>query len=224
MYFQNLQFKKLFSRKRVIIFDLNGLIIDDEKFKLQAFNEVLKKFKIKLTREYWINQCVGYTELNNFKKILADKKIIKTDEQIKKLILAQHKYYKKLIASRVKKIACPEILNLIQYIKAKTNKKIAIATSTNKKGYELVLGKHGLNILKHFDYIVCGEDIKKSKPNPEIYFKVKRFFKVSSKECLVFEDAEAGVLAAKNAKMSCVAIPNDFTATQNFKKANIVIY
>jgi len=223
VYFKKPTLEKIFQEAKVIIFDLNGLIVDDERFKLQAFNQVFKNFNIRISKHYWINQCIGYTELNNFKKIFNLKKISKTNLELRQIIQKQHNFYEKLVVTCIKKIVRPGVLKLIKYIKKYTNKKLALATSTNEHGYKLILGKKGLNILKQFDFIVCGEEIRNSKPHPEIYLKVKKHFKAKANDYLVFEDAATGVRAAKNVKMKCFAIPSKYTFNQDFALADFII-
>ncbi len=223
MYFKEKRLASLFDAARLVIFDLNGLIIDDEKFKLQAFNQALKTFRIKISQKFWINRCVGATEFNNFQKILEFNKIATDTTQINDLIHKQHIIYQKLIKSQVRALVRQGALEMISFIKTKTNKKLALATSTNKLGYRLILGKRGLDILNKFNFVICGDDIVKSKPDPEIYLRTAQHFAIKSDSCLVFEDAAAGVAAAKNAGMICVAVPSEYTKNQNFCRADLIV-
>lgn len=223
MYFIEPKLENIFEQTKLIIFDMNGLIIDDEGIQRQAFNEVLKKFKLEIDENFWINQCVGHKEAANFFKIFSQKNIDLRPEKIKKLVQQKNKAYKRLIKSQIKKIIRKGILEIIEYIKEKTEKHLTLATSTTQHGCSLILGSKGLNIKDQFDFIICGEEVEKSKPDPAIYLKVKEHFNLQAKKCLVFEDASSGVEAAKNAKMLCFAVPSKYTKNQGFSRADVVI-
>jgi beta-phosphoglucomutase len=82
---------------------------------------------------------------------------------------------------------------------------LAIATTAPKKNWEFVL--KALDIKENiFSAILGDEDIKKGKPDPEIYLKTAKKLKVRPKECLVFEDSPVGVEAAKNAGMTVIGM------------------
>lgn len=72
-----------------------------------------------------------------------------------------------MIKPWVKKLVRPGILGIIKYIKEKTNKYLALATSTTKKGHRIIL--KSLNLLDKFDFIISGEEVKNSKPNNEMF-------------------------------------------------------
>lgn len=76
MYFTETKLENVFNSARVIIFNMNGLIIDDEKIKLKVFNTILRNYGFQITLDYWINKCVGHKEAAGFKKIFYDKKIL----------------------------------------------------------------------------------------------------------------------------------------------------
>ena len=63
-----------------------------------------------------------------------------------------------------------------------------------------------MNMLDVFDYIICQDDVKNKKPNPEIYKKILNRYNANPSECLVFEDSYTGVLASKNAGIEVVNI------------------
>lgn len=223
MCFINPKLEKIFNAAELIIFDMNGLIIDDEGIQFKAFNKVLKNYNLKISENFWIDKCVGHKEVENFLKIFSLKNIHKDPIEIKRLIKEEKQVYEKLVQPQVKKIVRKGVLEIIKYIKNKTNKKIALATSSTKQGCNIVLGSKGLNIKDKFDFIISGDQIKKSKPNPEIYFKVRKHFNIKASKCLVFEDSFPGVNAAKNAKMFCFAIPSKYTRNQDFSRADFVI-
>jgi beta-phosphoglucomutase-like phosphatase (HAD superfamily) len=97
-----------------------------------------------------------------------------------------------------------------------------LATSTTRTGATIILGKNGLNIFNSFDIVITGDEVKRAKPDPEIYNSVRSQLG-DALTYLVFEDSPSGVASARGAGMSCIAVPNRFTANQNFTEADLVI-
>lgn len=84
---------------------------------------------------------------------------------------------------------------------------MSVATSSPRVLLEAKkLGKE--SFFSYFDGIVCGDDVKNGKPDPEIFLAGARIIKQDPAQCIVFEDAPAGVKGAKAAGMKCVALPN----------------
>lgn len=94
---------------------------------------------------------------------------------------------------------------LIDYLK-ENDYKIALATSSDREKAEYLLEL--VKIKDKFDYIICGNDIVNSKPNPEIFLKAAENLKVEPKECIVIEDSKFGVKAAVNAGMKAINVPD----------------
>jgi HAD superfamily hydrolase (TIGR01509 family) len=129
--------------------------------------------------------------------------------------------YEKLIAGRAKDLARPGALSLLRYAQI-SKKSTALATSTTRTGATIILGKNGLNLLNSFNTVVTGDEVKRAKPDPEIYNRVRSQLG-DAFTYLVFEDSPSGVASARGAGMSCIAVPNHFTAGQNFAEADLVI-
>ncbi len=140
-------------------------------------------------------------------------------ESVKELIEERRKIFYSLLNKEEIKLM-PGLINLLNILK-KNNKKIAIASSSEKEYIEYILNK--FNIKEFFEVIISGYEIEKGKPEPDIFLKASEKLKVSPNECLVIEDSRNGVLAAKRAGMKCIAIPNSITKNQDFSLANKVL-
>jgi len=79
-----------------------------------------------------------------------------------------------------------------------------------------------LRLVALVNYVVYGDDVTAGKPDPEIFENVRARLP-SSGAYIVFEDSQAGVESAKAAKMVSIAVPNRFTARQDFSAADFVI-
>lgn len=98
---------------------------------------------------------------------------------------------------------------------------MALASSNNRKTVDLIVEKFNLD--KYLSVIMSGEDVKEGKPNPEIFIKTAEKLGLSPTDCIVIEDAENGVLAAKSAEMKCIGLKNPGSGNQDLSKADLVV-
>jgi sugar-phosphatase len=99
---------------------------------------------------------------------------------------------------------------------------VAIASSSPTSVIDAVVDT--VEIREHFDHIYSAQYEEYGKPHPAVFLKVARHFKVSPQDCLVFEDAPNGVIAAKAAQMKCVAVPDSTPAEHPFiQTADVVL-
>lgn len=201
---------------KAVIFDMDGLMIETEHLQSKSFEHVLKKHGVKPEfNEDGVVQKVGITAKDN---LLMLKKKHGIDEEVEILLANKQKVYKALLEKNIK----PKegLLNLIQSLKKK-GFKLAVASSSSLAHIILVLMKLGLN--EKFDAVVSGENLQKGKPHPDIFLEAAKQLNVDPQLCLVLEDAESGVVAAHAAKMKVIAVPNKYTNSHNFAKADIVL-
>jgi HAD superfamily hydrolase (TIGR01509 family) len=111
---------------------------------------------------------------------------------------------------------------MVEFIKTlySQNKILALTTSAGIEGTTLILKKIGIHDM--FKVIISKEDCTKLKPDPEPYLKTAEKLGISPSDCIVIEDSDLGVEAAKRANMKCIAIPNKHTYKQNFSAADLV--
>ncbi|MCL4377942.1 MAG: HAD family phosphatase [Actinobacteria bacterium] len=149
-------------------------------------------------------------------------------ESIKRILEARGLKYEQSIKNTLKEryvrnlkkevTAFPYIHELLHKIKG--NFKIGLATNSRIREVEIIFNR--LNLNTYFDLKLSRNDIKKVKPDPEIYLKGAEIFNVSPSECVVFEDSIVGITAAKSAGMNCIAITNTYRA-EDLKDADMVI-
>lgn len=197
----------------IIIFDMDGLMIDSELTQSISFKKVLEKHGIKIREK--IVQVLGVKVIENL-EILKKKYQIKAST--KQLFKEKNQIYDRLLKGKI--TTMPDLFGLIKLLK-KAKFRLALASSSNHHHIQLVLKR--LNLTNCFEATFSGEQVKKGKPNPEIYLKTAQKLGVRPDCCLVLEDAETGVKAAKNAKMKCIAIPNQYTRSQNFSRADLIV-
>jgi HAD superfamily hydrolase (TIGR01509 family) len=231
-YFENPALEKLLKKADVVVYDLNGLIVDDEPLHLVASNNAVAAYYKaerpgepipKMSGEEWGEKCVG-RHPQDWLPVILGRPL--DPGELGTFIKKKDEEYFRFIGDKAREIVREGVLDLIKYISTETDKKLALATSSTPAVVEQVLGKDGLNISSLFEYKVCGDEVKNKKPHPEIYNKVKDHFEREAQKklhFLVIEDAESGILSAKGAGMDCIAVPNRYTISQDLSKADAII-
>lgn len=201
---------------KAVIFDMDGLMIDSELLQSKSFEEVLRNYGVspKIGNE-GIIQIVGLTAKDNW-KILRNR--YQLNETLEVLIEKKSKIYRKLLSKKIE----PKngLFSLIKKLKKK-GLVIAIASSSRLDHINLVLMR--LNISNYFNAVISGESVTHGKPYPDIYLEMAKRLKILPNYCLVLEDAQSGVEAAKRAGMNVIAVPDNYTKDQDFSSANMIV-
>lgn len=98
---------------------------------------------------------------------------------------------------------------------------LGLASSNNRESVNKIISIFNLN--KYLSFSVSGDEVKKGKPDPEIFLKAAEILKLPAKDCLVFEDAKNGIEAAKSAGMKCIAYRNPNSGPQDLSQADLII-
>jgi HAD superfamily hydrolase (TIGR01509 family) len=118
-------------------------------------------------------------------------------------------------------VAMDGIRELIEELHAR-HVTLAITSSAVKSSIETILTRLGLR--EPFALIVDGSEVLHGKPDPEAYLLTARKLGVAPERCVVFEDSEVGVVAAKRAGMFCIALPNPRAQTvQDLSAADVIV-
>ncbi len=206
---------------KTIIFDFNGLIIDDEPLHCECFQRVLMDEEIKLTEtDYW-NIYLGFDDKGLFEAIfLRDGKSI-TPKKLKDLITKKNTLYLQLIKTKIKLF--PGAVDFIRNVEQKFP--LAIVSGALRSEIEAVLNNADLTTA--FEFIVSADDTKKGKPDPEGFVIAlsklkKKHPEIRPENCLVLEDSLAGIIAAKRAGMKCVALTHSYQK-EELKQADWIV-
>ncbi|MBQ7408277.1 MAG: beta-phosphoglucomutase [Clostridia bacterium] len=186
---------------KAIIFDLDGVICFTDEYHFLAWQALAKKLGItNFTREDNAKQR-GVSRMESLEVVLAksDKKY--TYEEKVELANYKNSLYVKMLQNMNESDLSNEVKSTLTELK---NRGIKIAIGSSSKNAPLILNR--LGILNLFDGISDGNNITKSKPNPEVFLKAAQFISVEPKECYVVEDAIAGIDAALAGGFTSVAI------------------
>lgn len=178
---------------KLVIFDMDGLMLDSETIYLKAAMSLKEKYTYDLD-EAFIISTMGLTKALTNELLIARMPDIDLNLYNQRLHEEIEKYPLKM------KKGLMELLNYL-----KDNKYlISVATSTYKQRAYMMLDT--FDLVKYFDFILTGDMVNKSKPNPDIYLKVLDHFKIKNDEAIVLEDSNNGLLAAINANIKTIYV------------------
>jgi HAD superfamily hydrolase (TIGR01509 family) len=191
--------KKLMTIK-VVIFDMNGVITDDEAVHEAAFKEVCKRCGIQLTTQDYQILCRGRTDREGIEAIIE--KYGLPDVQAELLVENKSKQYLRLLSGVIKPI--PGVLALIKALE----QQFRLGLTSSSVRAEVCRVLEYFNITNAFETIVTAEDVQKGKPDPQPYEITAERLGVHPSSCVVIEDSQSGVASAKAAGMFCIGYHN----------------
>ena len=198
---------------KACIFDLDGVIVDTAHYHFLAWKRLADELGIPFT-EVENERLKGVSRMQCLAIILElgnlhlDKKIMET------LADKKNSWFVEFVNTMKPDEIFPNVKGLLTKLRKKG---IKIGLASSSKNAPAVI--HLLNIQNLFDATVDGTMIVHSKPDPEIFLLAASMLNMKPEECLVFEDAEAGVEAAVAAGMKCIGIGS----ADQLSKANLVI-
>lgn len=198
---------------KAVIFDLDGVIVDTAHYHYLAWKRLAKELGFDLTLEQ--NELLKGVSRMRSLEIILDLGGIKLSEAEKERIAnKKNGWFVEYVNEMKPEEIFPGVKELLKSIRSK-GLKMGLASSSKNAHAVINL----LNIENEFDAIVDGTMIIHSKPDPEIFLLAASKLGVVPAECVVFEDAEAGVEAALAAGMKCVGVGSP----EQLGKANLVV-
>lgn len=200
-----------------VIFDLDGVIVSTDELHYNAW-----KYMADIEGIYFdktINHRLrGVSRMASLEIILERSKKVYTKSEKIRLATIKNDYYVESLKTITPNDLLPGVLELLTILK---DKNIKTAIGSSSKNAKLILKQIGLE--QSFDAVADGNDISKSKPDPEVFLIAAEKLHLKPNECMVIEDAVAGIIAANRANMTSVAI-NDATKSNdaNFKINNLL--
>lgn len=199
---------------KAVIFDMDGVIAQTEYVHIKAEKQTMLKHGITISEDE-LHEYTGTTAKLMFTELIRKYGLNTTFEE---MFRVKEKILFKLMKEGVQ--PTKGVVDLLLELR-KRKVKLAVASSSHRKMIEYVLKR--LEITDLFDSVVGAEDIKLSKPDPEIFQISAKRLRVKPEECLVVEDSKLGVEAAERAGMKCLGYVNPSSGKQDLSKADLVI-
>ncbi len=198
---------------KACIFDLDGVIVDTAHYHFLAWKRLANELGINLTEE--LNERLkGVSRMRSLEIILELGGITLSEHEKENLANRKNSWFVDYVERMAPEEIFPGVKTLLQQLRA-NGYKVALASSSKNAKTVIQL----LQIKNEFDAVVDGTMITHSKPHPEIFLLAAKKLGIDPADCLVFEDAEAGVEAALAAGMKCVGIGSK----DQLGKANLVL-
>ena len=191
------------QRPNAFIFDLDGVLTDTSEYHYEAWKHLADDLGIPFTREENDQHLRGVSRRDSLMYIIRGRHY--SEDQIQEMMDRKNGYYVEMIKKMTPNDLVPGGRELLQEIR-QTGIKIAIASSS--KNARTVLDRLDINALP--DAVADGYAVSNSKPAPDIFVFAAGLLNTPTSQCLVLEDAEAGVEAAKKGGMLAIGIgPQD---------------
>ena len=206
---------------RGIIFDFNGVLVNDEPIHLHAHQQALKEEGLDLGQDEYYERYLPYDDRNFFLNFLTDQGRQTSPERIRRLMDIKSFHYFKAIEKNV-----PVIQSSVDFVlRLPTEIPLAIASGAAKREIEFILSR--LELGKRFVRIVAAEDVANGKPHPEAFLKALDGLKedeptLKRDQVIVIEDSYRVIQSVQAAAMKCVALATTYPA-ERLAEADLVL-
>jgi beta-phosphoglucomutase len=195
---------------KAVIFDFNGVIVNDEPLHAELMQQVLATEGVALSDALYHQLALGVTDRAGFAALLQAAGREPHESVIAALIANKTAAYQQAIQSQ--DLFFPGVIELIGQLAR--HLPLALVSGALRAEIETMLLRG--NLTNHFKAIIASEDVTHSKPDPEGFLKALAHFnqshQIQASDCLVIEDSVAGVKAAKRAGMKCLAVTTSYPA------------
>ncbi|HEG4692269.1 TPA: HAD family phosphatase [Campylobacter jejuni] len=178
------------TKIKAIIFDMDGVLIEAKDWHYEALNRALKLFGMEITRYEHLTTFDGLPTKDKLKMLSLDRGLPKSLHSFINELKQQ--YTMEIVYSLCK----PRFHHEYALSKLKfEGYKMAVCSNSIRNSIEVMMKKSALE--NYLDFYISNEDVKKGKPDPEMYIKAMERLKLNPKECMIVEDNENGIKAAR---------------------------
>jgi beta-phosphoglucomutase family hydrolase len=184
-------------KSKAVIWDMDGVIADTAPYHLKAWQEVFRKRGVNFTKEDF-RHSFGQRNDTIIKNTLGEDT---PQHEIDAIAKKKEESFRRRVRQKLKPL--PGVIELMTSLN-KRGFQMALASSAPIENIQLVIKTLGINDC--FQSIICDRDVTEGKPSPQVFLLAAERLGAEPKDCLVIEDAVAGVTAAKRAGMYCLAL------------------
>lgn len=188
-----------FKKIKAVIWDMDGVLSDTQKFHAEAESLLLEDFQIFIKPENITKEYAGVADEKMFAEIFL--KYGRKNQNLKELIFQKWNLMKKITNDRIE--AIPHATKLVKKLK-ENNYSLAIASASNTNFIMHVL--NSLKVEHYFDAIVSAQEVINGKPAPDIFLLAAQKINTKPEDCLVLEDGISGMIGAKKAGMLSIGL------------------
>lgn len=199
--------------EQAVIFDMDGVLVDTVTLNWRAINQALESYGIHVNDDE-LYKYVGKSLKDQVSQLSQEYGVDLNYDDIESNSSSIKKELMKNLAPK------PGVVELLESLK-ENQVQIAVATSNSREVTLERLKTSG--ILHYFDILVTEDDVMHHKPDPEVFEKAAQEMGVLSVNCVVFEDAPSGVLAAKSANMKCIAVETPHVKGEDILMADKIV-
>lgn len=200
---------------KALIYDMDGLMIDSMIHWLDLDKTTFEPIGIKITNDL-LRRMTGKSPQEILRLL---KNEFGMDEKIEEVVATRREHID--IIYKEKTIEMPGVSDLLKKVK-ESGLKQAIASGAPYYNIKIVVDRFGW--VDHFDELFSVEHVEhKGKPEPDVFLHTAQKLGIKPEECVVLEDAENGVVAAKRAGMACIAVPDDRWSFGDFSSADLCV-
>lgn len=198
---------------KAFIFDLDGVLVFTDKYHYKAWKKLADRLSIYFD-ETINNRLRGVSRMESLEIILERSEKEYTEEEKAAFAEEKNATYRELLSEMTPSDVTEEVRSTLKTLRERGHK---LAIGSSSKNTKFILER--VNLTDQFDAISDGTNITRSKPDPEVFLKAAEFLSESPENCIVVEDAYAGIDAAKAAGMTAVGIGD----ASSYDKADVKI-
>lgn len=204
------------TKIKAVIFDLDGTLVDSEPNYFESDRRLLAEYGIQDFDAELKSKYIGIGSRAMLEDIMKNYQI---NESIENLLVKKNQYY--LEIARQNTVVFAEMKKFLHGVKER-GYAMALASGSSPEVIEVILEVTELK--PYFEVILSAEDVKKGKPAPDIFLEAAKRLGISPESCLVIEDSQYGVEAAKSAAMYCIALPYlpEFATHESYRRADLL--
>lgn len=190
------------TKVKACLFDLDGVIVDTAKYHYLAWKRLASELGFEFTEEH-NERLKGVSRMKSLEILLevGHKQNLFSEEEKLKMAEKKNNWYVEYISQMDESEILKGVKEFMECIRANG---IKTALGSVSKNAMTILNNIGM--VKYFDTVIDGTKITNAKPDPEVFLKGAEELGVAPNSCVVFEDAKAGIEAARNAKMHCIGV------------------
>lgn len=200
---------------KAVIWDMDGVLIDSEPIYYKIYQEIFKRINITVSFEEF-TKYMGLNDSKIWEIIKGKNNLTQSVAWLLQLQKDAERYYFQNNDLEPINGVVPLLNELLA-----NGIRIGLASSSTIEHIELITSK--LNISDHFIIKMSGDMVKKGKPEPDIFIEAANRLAVVPSHCVVIEDTENGLKAAKNGNMKCVGFQNKNSGNQDLSGADLIV-